>query len=330
MFKNKTLLITGGTGSFGNQVVESFLNTDIRKIIIFSRDENKQEYMRKKYSSDKLDFHVGDVRDYLSISNSLVNVDYVFHAAALKQVPSCEFFPLEAVKTNILGTENVLNSAIERGVTKVICLSTDKAAYPVNSMGMSKALMEKIAVAKARNSGTTTICATRYGNVLASRGSVLPVFLDQIKRGVPCTITEPNMTRFVMTLKEAMDLVLFAFKHGENGDLFIQKSPSCTVMDLFDSLNKMHDDKLEYQVIGPRHGEKEYEVLMTKEEASRAIEYDDYYRIISDGRNLNYEQYISSGDAEIMQHQEYNSNNTSRISVTDLIKKINTIDIKIC
>lgn len=330
MFKDKTLLVTGGTGSFGNQVVSRFIDTNIKKIIIFSRDENKQEYMRKKYSSDKLEFHIGDVRDYNSISNSLVNVDFVFHAAALKQVPSCEFFPLEAVKTNIIGTENLLDASIKNNVKKVICLSTDKAAHPVNAMGMSKALMEKIAVAKARNSGNTTICLTRYGNVLASRGSVLPVFLDQIKRNVPCTITSPEMTRFVMTLEDAMDLVLFAFENGNSGDLFIQKSPSCSILDLFNALNEIYDNNLTNTIIGTRHGEKMYEVLMTDEEAARSIDYQDYFKIVSDSRNLNYEKYVDTGDKEITKDSEYNSENTNRISHFALVEKLKKLDLSIC
>ena len=311
MFKDKVLLITGGTGSFGNQVATHFLNTDIKEIRVFSRDESKQELMRKKFNSDKLRFYIGDVRDYDSVYNALTGVDYIFHAAALKQVPSCEFFPIEAVNTNIIGTQNVLNAAINRNVKKVVCLSTDKACYPVNAMGMSKALMEKVFIAKSKEvpEGGTIICGTRYGNVLASRGSVVPLFLQQAKDNQPLTITDPNMTRFVMTLKEAMDLVLFAFENGKAGDLFIQKSPACTVDDLFDAINVMHDNKLTKRVIGTRHGEKDYEVLMTKEESVRSDDLGNYYRIHCDSRNLNYDNYTETNDLKVPKVLEYSYHN---------------------
>ena len=329
MFKGKTLLITGGTGSFGNQVAEQFLNTDIKEIRIFSRDENKQEFMRKKFNSDKLCFYIGDVRDYDSIYNALNCVDYIFHAAALKQVPSCEFFPLEAVKTNVIGTQNVLSAAINRGVKKVVCLSTDKACYPVNAMGMSKALMEKVFIAKAKevSEEKTIICGTRYGNVLASRGSVVPLFLQQAKDNVPLTITDPNMTRFVMTLKEAMDLVLFAFENGKPGDLFIQKSPACTVDELYDAINVMHDQKLSKRIIGTRHGEKDYEVLMTREESVRSEDLGEYYRIHCDARDLNYDNYSETADLKVPTAIEYSSKSTHSISGDALVHKLESLEL---
>jgi UDP-N-acetylglucosamine 4,6-dehydratase len=329
MFEGKTLLITGGTGSFGNQVAEHFLNTDIKEIRIFSRDESKQESMRKKFNSDKLRFYIGDVRDYDSIYNALNGVDYIFHAAALKQVPSCEFFPIEAVKTNVIGTQNVLNAAINRDVKKVVCLSTDKACYPVNAMGMSKALMEKVFIAKAKevSAGKTIICGTRYGNVLASRGSVVPLFLQQANDNLPLTITDPNMTRFVMTLKEAMDLVLFAFENGKPGDLFIQKSPACTVEELYDAINVMYDYKLTKRIIGTRHGEKDYEVLMTREESVRSEDLGEYYRIHCDSRDLNYDNYTETVDLKVPTAIEYSSNSTHSIFGDALVRKLESLKL---
>lgn len=320
IFKDKVLLITGGTGSFGNAVLRRFLKTDIKEIRIFSRDEKKQDDMRKIYDNSKIKFYIGDVRDYNSISDVMRGVDFVFHAAALKQVPSCEFYPVQAVYTNILGTENVLNSAIANKVKKVVCLSTDKAAYPINAMGMSKALMEKVIVAKGRNldEKETMICLTRYGNVMASRGSVIPLFLEQIKSGKPMTITNPNMTRFMMSLDQAVDLVLFAFKNGHNGDLFIQKSPAATIELLAKTIrNLVGKPNYEIKNIGIRHGEKLYEVLMTKEEKVRAIDMKDYYRVPADSRDLNYSQYFDNGQA-IEMIEEYNSDNTYRLNEEEL------------
>lgn len=321
MFKEKTLLITGGTGSFGNTVLKGFLNTDIKEIRIFSRDEKKQDDMRKHYNNSKLKFYIGDVRDENSIADAMRGVDYVFHAAALKQVPSCEFYPMQAVKTNIIGTENVLNAAIAEGVKKVICLSTDKAAYPINAMGMSKAMMEKVALAKGRNLGEheTTICVTRYGNVMASRGSVIPLFINQMKNGHPITVTNPEMTRFMMNLNQAVDLVLFAFKNGENGDLFIQKSPASTVEMLATTMkNLFKKPNHEVKVIGTRHGEKLCEALMTKEERVRAIDMGEYFRIPADGRDLNYSKYFENGEEVITEAEEYNSHNTYRLNENEL------------
>lgn len=321
MFKGKTLLITGGTGSFGNTVLKGFLNTDIKEIRIFSRDEKKQDDMRKHYNNSKLKFYIGDVRDENSIADAMRGVDYVFHAAALKQVPSCEFYPMQAVKTNIIGTENVLNAAIAEGVKKVICLSTDKAAYPINAMGMSKAMMEKVALAKGRNLGEheTTICVTRYGNVMASRGSVIPLFINQMKNGHPITVTNPEMTRFMMNLNQAVDLVLFAFKNGENGDLFIQKSPASTVEMLATTMkNLFKKPNHEVKVIGTRHGEKLCEALMTKEERVRAIDMGEYFRIPADGRDLNYSKYFENGEEVITEAEEYNSHNTYRLNENEL------------
>ena len=325
MFKDKVLLITGGTGSFGNAVLRRFLKTDIGEIRIFSRDEKKQDDMRKVYNNPKLKFYIGDVRDYNSVIDVMRGVDFVFHAAALKQVPSCEFYPVQAVYTNILGTENVLNAAIASKVKKVVCLSTDKAAYPINAMGMSKALMEKVIVAKGRNINEeeTTICLTRYGNVMASRGSVIPLFIDQVRNGKPITITDPNMTRFMMSLDQAVDLVLFAFKNGKNGDLFIQKSPAATIEVLAhvmkDILGKTEH---EVKIIGTRHGEKLYEVLMTKEEKVRAIDMGEYFRVPADGRDLNYSKYFEDGQEVITQADEYNSHNTYRLNEEELKKMI--------
>ena len=321
MFNNKVLLITGGTGSFGNAVLRRFLKTDIGEIRIFSRDEKKQDDMRKVYNNPKLKFYIGDVRDYNSVMDVMRGVDFVFHAAALKQVPSCEFYPVQAVYTNILGTENVLNAAIASKVKKVVCLSTDKAAYPINAMGMSKALMEKVTVAKGRNlkDDETTICLTRYGNVMASRGSVIPLFIDQIRNERPITITDPNMTRFMMSLDQAVDLVLFAFKNGKNGDLFIQKSPAATIEILADTIkNMLKRPEYEVKIIGTRHGEKLYEVLMTKEEKVRAIDMGEYFRVPADGRDLNYSKYFEEGQEVITEAEEYNSHNTYRLNEEEL------------
>lgn len=325
MFKDKVLLITGGTGSFGNAVLRRFLKTDIGEIRIFSRDEKKQDDMRKIYNNPKLKFYIGDVRDYNSVMDVMRGVDFVFHAAALKQVPSCEFYPVQAVYTNILGTENVLNAAIASKVKKVVCLSTDKAAYPINAMGMSKALMEKVIVAKGRNINEeeTTICLTRYGNVMASRGSVIPLFIDQVRNGKPITITDPNMTRFMMSLDQAVDLVLFAFKNGKNGDLFIQKSPAATIEVLAHTMKDiLGKPEHEVKIIGTRHGEKLYEVLMTKEEKVRAIDMGEYFRVPADGRDLNYSKYFEDGQEVITQADEYNSHNTYRLNEEELKKMI--------
>ena len=325
LFTNKTLLITGGTGSFGNAVLRRFLKTDIGEIRIFSRDEKKQDDMRKLYNNPKLKFYIGDVRDYNSILDAMRGVDFVFHAAALKQVPSCEFYPIQAVQTNVLGTENVLNAAIASGVKRVVCLSTDKAAYPINAMGMSKALMEKVIVAKGRNleRGNTVICCTRYGNVMCSRGSVIPLFIDQIKAGNPITITDPNMTRFLMNLDEAVDLVLFAFENGKSGDTFVQKSPASTVELLANTLkNLFNRPEHEIKIIGTRHGEKLYEVLMTKEERVRAIDMGNYFRVPADDRDLNYSKYFEDGQEVITQAEEYNSHNTYRLNEEELKKML--------
>lgn len=321
IFTGKTLLITGGTGSFGNAVLRRFLKTDIGEIRIFSRDEKKQDDMRKLYNNSKLKFYIGDVRDYNSVFDAMRGVDFVFHAAALKQVPSCEFYPVQAVYTNILGTENVLNAAIANKVKRVVCLSTDKAAYPINAMGMSKALMEKVIVAKGRNlrEDETVICLTRYGNVMASRGSVIPLFIDQIKHNKPITITDPNMTRFMMSLDQAVDLVLFAFRNGHNGDLFIQKSPAATIELLTNTIkNLLNKPEHEVKVIGTRHGEKLYEVLMTKEEKVRAIDMGNYFRVPADSRDLNYSKYFEEGQEVITQAEEYNSHNTYRLNEKEL------------
>ncbi|WP_416327434.1 polysaccharide biosynthesis protein [[Eubacterium] hominis] len=328
-FKNKTLLITGGTGSFGNAVLNRFLNTDIKEIRIFSRDELKQDSMRHEYQakypevSDKLKFYIGDVRDINSIKNAMHGVDYIFHAAALKQVPSCEFFPIEAVKTNVLGTENVLTTAIECGVKKVVCLSTDKAAYPVNAMGTSKAMMEKVIVAKSRtvDPEKTSIMCTRYGNVLASRGSVIPLFISQINDGKPLTLTEPSMTRFVMTLEEAVDLVLFAFEHGTSGDIFVQKAPACTIDVLAKATIELFHAENEIKVIGIRHGEKMYETLLTDEECVNAIDLGDFYRVPADKRDLNYDKYFSEG-VEKSQLSQFNSNNTRLMTLEQVEDKL--------
>ncbi len=329
MFKGKTLLITGGTGSFGNAVLERFLDTDIAEVRIFSRDEKKQDDMRKKYASDKLKFYIGDVRNLESIRDAVRDVDYIFHAAALKQVPSCEFFPMEAVRTNILGTDNVLTAAIDEGVKKVVCLSTDKAAYPINAMGTSKAMMEKVIVAKSRNvhPDKTIICCTRYGNVMASRGSVIPLFIDQIKSGKHLTITNPDMTRFLMNLNEAVELVIFAFKNAQQGDLFVQKSPACTIGDLAEAMKQLFDSNVKTKIIGTRHGEKAHETLMTREEMSKSEDMGDYYRVPADTRDLNYDKYFDEGDNKAQKITEYNSENTQRLDVSQTIKKILTVDL---
>ena len=322
MFKDKVLLITGGPGSFGNAVLKRFLDSNLKEIRIFSRDEKKQDDMRKKYNNDKLKFYIGDVRDAHSVQEAMKGVDYVFHAAALKQVPSCEFFPLQAVQTNIIGTGNVLDAAIENKVKKVIVLSTDKAAYPINAMGMSKALMEKVAVAKGRNVGEngTIICRTRYGNVMGSRGSVIPLFRKQIKEGNPLTITNPEMTRFMMTLNDAVDLVIYAFEHGKQGDLFVQKAPAATIETLAQAVCKMENVEENIKHIGTRHGEKLYEVLVTKEEMLNAEDLGDYFRVPADNRDLNYNKYEIHGNEKINEMQEYTSHNTQRLDVDGMIK----------
>ena len=318
MFKNKILLITGGTGSFGNAVLQRFLNTDhFKEIRIFSRDEKKQEDMRIALKNDKLKFYIGDVRDYTSIERAMRGVDYVFHAAALKQVPSCEFFPMEAVKTNVFGTQNTIDAAVANKVVKIICLSTDKAAYPINAMGISKAMMEKVAVAASRNivDNTTTVCLTRYGNVMASRGSVIPLFLNQIQKGEAITITDPNMTRFLMSLDEAVELVLFAFEHGNQGDLFVNKAPAGTIGDLAQALKELCKGNNEIRVIGTRHGEKLYETLCTREEMTKAEDMGEFYRIPADNRNLNYNQYFSEGKQDTSEIEDYHSHNTEQLGV---------------
>ena len=328
-FENKTLLITGGTGSFGNAVLNQFLKTDIGEIRIFSRDEKKQDDMRHEFQAkmpevaDKISFYIGDVRDLRSVKNAMHGVDYIFHAAALKQVPSCEFFPIEAVKTNVLGTENVLTAAIEEGVKSVICLSTDKAAYPVNAMGTSKAMMEKVIVAKSRTTKSTKICCTRYGNVMCSRGSVIPLWIDQIRSGNPITLTEPNMTRFIMSLDEAVDLVLFAFEHGESGDILVQKAPACTIQTQAEAVCELFGGRKEnIKIIGIRHGEKMYETLLTNEECAHAIDMGNFYRVPCDKRGLNYDKYFNKGDAERNTLTEFNSNNTQLLTVEETKAKI--------
>jgi UDP-glucose 4-epimerase len=324
MFENKTLLITGGTGSFGNAVLERFLHTDIKEIRIFSRDEKKQDDMRHKYNNDKIKYYIGDVRDLASIKNVMHGVNYVFHAAALKQVPSCEFFPLEAVKTNVLGTDNVLTACIESEVKKVICLSTDKAAYPVNAMGTSKAMMEKVFVAKARtvDPNKTLICGTRYGNVMCSRGSVIPLFIEQIKEGLPLTLTEPTMTRFIMSLEEAVELVIFAFENAESGDIMVQKAPATTIAVLAQAVKELFHADNEIKVIGIRHGEKMYETLLTNEECAHAIDMGNYYRVPADKRDLNYDKYFKDGDHERDKLSEFNSNNTELLTVEQTKEKL--------
>jgi len=316
MFKNKTILITGGTGSFGNAVLRKFLDTDINEIRIFSRDEKKQDDMRKFYSNEKLKFFLGDVRDAQSVMNAVQGADYIFHAAAMKQVPSCEFFPLEAVKTNILGTEIVLDAAIRCNVQRVVCLSTDKAVYPINAMGLSKAMMEKVLIAKSRSNDSTVICATRYGNVLASRGSVIPLFVEQLKSGKPITITDPNMTRFMMTLEDSVDLVLFAFKNAAPGDIFVQKSPATTISRLAKAVSHVFGiPNHPIQTIGTRHGEKLFEVLLSREEIAKAIDMGNYFRVVPDLRDLNYDKYFMQGEEELSDAQDYNSHNTKQLDL---------------
>ena len=326
VLSGKVLLITGGTGSFGNAVLNRFLTTDVGEIRIFSRDEKKQDDMRHEYQAkypdyaQKIKFYIGDVRSLESCRSVMKGVDYIFHAAALKQVPSCEFFPMEAVKTNVIGTDNILTAAIEEGVKCVICLSTDKAAYPINAMGITKAIEEKVAVAKSRNSGSTRICCTRYGNVMCSRGSVIPVWIDQIKQGLPITLTEPSMTRFIMSLEEAVDLVLFAFKHGQNGDILVQKAPACTIGMQAEAVCEMFGGKKEdIKVIGIRHGEKMYETLLTKEECAKAEDLGNFYRVPADNRNLNYDKYFSDGNKKAVEIEEFNSNNTYRLNKEEII-----------
>ena len=329
LFTNRTLMITGGTGSFGNAVLNRFLKTDIGEIRIFSRDEKKQDDMRHEFqakmpeAAEKIKFYIGDVRDIASVKNAMHGVDYIFHAAALKQVPSCEFFPMEAVRTNVIGTDNVLTAAIEEGVKAVICLSTDKAAYPINAMGITKAIEEKVAVAKSRNSGNTKICCTRYGNVMCSRGSVIPLWIDQIRNGNPITITEPKMTRFIMSLDEAVDLVLFAFEHGQNGDLLIQKAPACTIQTQAEAVCELFGGKKEdIRVIGIRHGEKMYETLLTNEECAHAVDLGNFYRVPCDKRGLNYDKYFRQGETERNTLTEFNSDNTQLLNVEQVKEKL--------
>lgn len=333
IFEDKILMITGGTGSFGNVVLNRFLKTDIAEIRVFSRDEKKQDDMRHDFQvrmpdvADKIKFYIGDVRDIESCRNAMRGVDYVFHAAALKQVPSCEFFPMEAVKTNVIGTDNVLTAAIEEGVEAVICLSTDKAAYPINAMGITKAIEEKVAIAKSRNSGKTKICCTRYGNVMCSRGSVIPLWIDQIKSGNPITVTEPSMTRFIMSLEEAVDLVLFAFEHGENGDLLIKKSPACTIKTQAEAVCELFGgNKDDIKVIGIRHGEKMYETLLTNEECEKAVDMGDFYRVPADNRSLNYDKFFRDGDSDRNTLTEFNSNNTKMLNLEETKETIGKLD----
>lgn len=335
-FKNKTLLITGGTGSFGNAVLKRFLDTDIKEIRIFSRDEKKQDDMRHRIQNPKVKFYIGDVRDKRSVDTAMRGVDYVFHAAALKQVPSCEFFPMQAVRTNVIGTENVLDSAVEHGVKNVVVLSTDKAAYPINAMGISKAMMEKVAIAKARSLGddaATTICCTRYGNVMASRGSVIPLWVDQIKSGNPITITDPKMTRYMMTLDDAVDLVLYAFENGNNGDLFVQKAPAVTLDILAETLKNLYNAQTEVRVIGTRHGEKLYETLVTREEMAKSEDMGNYFRIPCDARDLNYDKYFVEGEEKVSKFEDYNSHNTRRLDfegMKELLLRLDEIKEDIC
>jgi UDP-N-acetylglucosamine 4,6-dehydratase len=328
LFTGKTLMITGGTGSFGHAVLGRFLETDIGKIRIFSRDEKKQDDMRKQYKNDNIKFYIGDVRDIQSVKNAMHGVDYIFHAAALKQVPSCEFFPLEAVKTNIMGTDNVLTGAIEMGVKKVICLSTDKAAYPINAMGISKAMMEKVFVAKSKtvDPEKTLICGTRYGNVMASRGSVIPLFIEQIKSGQPLTVTDPNMTRFLMSLEEAVELVVFAFKNAEAGDIMVQKAPSSTIGDLAQALKELFKAHNEIKIIGTRHGEKLYETLLTKEEYVVALDMGGFFRVPADKRDLNYDKYFVKGNRRLQEAEDYNSHNTERLNIEEIKNKLLKLD----
>jgi UDP-N-acetylglucosamine 4,6-dehydratase/5-epimerase len=330
MFKEKILLITGGTGSFGNAVLKRFLHSDIKEIRIFSRDEKKQDDMRQQLQSQKVKFYIGDVRDKRSVDGAMACVDYIFHAAALKQVPSCEFFPTQAVHTNVLGAENVLDSAIQHGVKNVILLSTDKACYPINAMGISKAMMEKVAIAKGRALGedcVTTICCTRYGNVMASRGSVIPLWIEQIKNNKDITITDPNMTRFMMTLNDAVDLVLYAFKNGTNGDLFVQKAPAATLGVLADALIELYKSNSNIRIIGTRHGEKLYESLVTREEMAKSIAVENYYRIPCDSRDLNYDKYFVEGQVEVSAFEDYHSHNTTRLDKNEMIQLLLKLQI---
>lgn len=330
LFTNKTLLITGGTGSFGNAVLKRFLNSDIKEIRIFSRDEKKQDDMRHALQNSKVKFYIGDVRDKRSVDTAMVDVDYVFHAAALKQVPSCEFFPMQAVRTNVIGTENVLDSAVQHRVKNVVVLSTDKAAYPINAMGISKAMMEKVAIAKARSLGEnaqTTICCTRYGNVMASRGSVIPLWVDQMKAGNDITITDPNMTRYMMTLEDAVDLVLYAFEHGHNGDLFVQKAPAATLSVLAQALKELYKTDTNVRIIGTRHGEKLYETLVTREEMAKAVDMGDYYRIPADTRDLNYDKYFIEGQEDMATIDDYHSHNTARLDVEGMKELLLKLDL---
>ena len=330
MFKNKVLLITGGTGSFGNAVLKRFLNTDIKEIRIFSRDEKKQDDMRHQLNNSKVKFYIGDVRDKRSVDAAMHGVDFIFHAAALKQVPSCEFFPIQAVRTNVFGTENVLDSAIQHGVRNVVVLSTDKAAYPINAMGISKAMMEKVAIAKGRQLGAnanTTICCTRYGNVMASRGSVIPLWLDQLREWKGITVTDPNMTRFMMTLDDAVDLVLYAFQNGKNGDLFVQKAPAATLDILAKALKKLYNSKSEVKIIGTRHGEKLYETLVTREEMIKAEDMGNYYRIPCDSRDLNYDQFFIEGNEALSVIEDYHSHNTQRLDLEGMTNLLLKLDI---
>lgn len=332
MFKDKVLLITGGTGSFGNKVLEMFLDSDLREIRIFSRDEKKQDDMRKKYNNPKIKFYIGDVRDASTLESVMEGVDYIFHAAALKQVPSCEFFPIEAAKTNVIGSYNVLECAARHGVKKIVCLSTDKAAYPINAMGMSKALMEKIIIAKARMLGdnaATTICLTRYGNVMGSRGSVIPLFYKLIREGKPLTLTDPDMTRYMMTLEQAVKLVMFAFENGNQGDLFVQKAPGATIATLADAVKKYKNSDAEIKIIGTRHGEKDHEVLVTREEMTKAEDMGDYFRIPMDNRDLNYDKFYPEGDGRVRKVESYTSNNTHQLDVdgmVELLKQMGEIE----
>lgn len=333
IFAGKTLMITGGTGSFGNAVLKRFLRTDIAEIRIFSRDEKKQDDMRHEYQAKfpdvahKIKFYIGDVRSLESVRSAMPGTDYIFHAAALKQVPSCEFFPMEAVRTNVIGTDNVLTAAIENNVGAVICLSTDKAAYPINAMGITKAIEEKIAVAKSRNSRSTKICCTRYGNVMCSRGSVIPLWIEQIRSGNPITLTEPKMTRFIMSLEEAVDLVLFAFEHGHNGDILVQKAPACTIQTQAEAVCDLFGGKKEdIKVIGIRHGEKMYETLLTKEECAKAEDMGNFYRVPADNRDLNYDQYFTKGDVKRATIEEFNSDNTYRLNLEETIAKIGALE----
>jgi UDP-N-acetylglucosamine 4,6-dehydratase len=328
MFKNNVLMITGGTGSFGNTVLKRFLGTAVGEIRIFSRDEKKQEDMRIALGNDKVKFHIGDVRDYDSLKQAMVGVDYVFHAAALKQVPSCEFYPMEAVRTNVIGTENVLNAAIERGVKRVVVLSTDKAVYPINAMGISKAMSEKLAVAKSRSvpEGGTVISTTRYGNVMASRGSVIPLFIEQLKAGEQLTVTDPEMTRFLMSLDDSVDLVLHAFEHGQQGDIFIQKSPASTVADLAQALKELFEKTNDIKIIGTRHGEKLYESLVSREEMAKAEDMGRYYRIPADNRDLNYNKYFLEGEENLKNFDDYTSHNTHRLDISGIIELLKKLD----